>query len=397
MKGKDFNKNAANLGDTITYSMPPRFYLQNTLGVVTQESLQQQFFALTADKVLSVPYTATDQERIFNIDKDDADENDIGNFMSEFAASAVAEIGTGVERVVSAVIPENTFRYFGDGITEINSFQQLAQICAKFRNFGAAQNDTQVILPDIIVPQIIGTGLSQFATDRNNDIAETWRLGSYSKATFNQTNIYETHYAGNVCETGTTLTLVAVSVDGKQLTFTGAAPNDPDAVKANDLFTFQDGVPGFPNIRYLTYIGHSPSASKVQFSSLNDAASDLGGNVVINVHYPILGPTQAITQGLQNKSINFDLQAGMQVLGAKSHAVGVIYSGNALYLAMPELPDTDPFKSSIITDKDTGASMRLYQGFIMNQAQKQWALQVICGAKLVPEYAMRIAIPLSQV
>jgi hypothetical protein len=175
-----------------------------------------------------------------------------------------------------------------------------------------------------------------------------------------------------------------------QITFSGATASDLQAVFAGDLFEFDDGVVGKPNMRYLTFIGHSVSANKVQFRATADAAADGSGNVTISI-------TPALNwAGGANQNLNNPISAGMQVSGLPSHRAGGICGGDALYLAMPQLPEQSPYDTANEYDPETGASLRLTYGSLFGQNQTGMIYDEVHGSVLVPEYSMRFVIPLSQ-
>ena len=202
------------------------------------------------------------------------------------------------------------------------------------------------------------------------------------------------HVAGNVGINATTLTLVSTNdptgQNVTQLTFSGAASSDADAIKAGDLLSFNDGVSGQPNMRYLTFIGHKPSANNVQVRVTADAASGVSGSVTVSI-------TPALNwAGGQNQNLNNALAPDMQVTVLPSHRAGVVIGGDALYLSMPALPSQDPYASSSEMDPETGASMRLTYGSILGQNQTGFIHAATWGSVMVPEYSMRLIVPLSQ-
>ncbi|MDD5211401.1 MAG: P22 phage major capsid protein family protein [Sulfuricurvum sp.] len=286
------------------------------------------------------------------------------------------------------------FRYFGDGLTQLTSYNQLAQMIMLFKNFGAVSHGIKVYLPDTVYPAIVGTGLNQFAPERNNDIAMSWEVGEFGtpRVKYYQSNLLPIHYAGTLGEAGTVLTLVSTNdptgQNVTQLTFSGAG-TDADAVKAGDLFQFNDGVSGFRNMRYLTYIGHKVSANKVQMRATADAASS-AGSVTISI-------TPALNwAGGQNQNLNQALQAGMQVTILPSHKAGLVVGGDAFYIAMPQLPDQRPFDTANEYDPETGVSLRMTYGSILGANQKGIIYDETHGSLVVPIYSMRVIIPLTQ-
>jgi hypothetical protein len=69
-------------------------------------------------------------------------------------------------------------------------------------------------------------------------------------------------------------------------------------------------------------------------------------------------------------------------------------AGKPLFLAVPRLPDEAPFPTARSTDPDTGISLRTYFGSQFGQNSRGMVHDVIWGKTLVPEYAMKIALPL---
>lgn len=405
---KDFENITANLGSTVTFDLPPRFTTAQGL-VASFQPAVQRVLPLTCDQATNTSYAFTAQERIFNVEKDTE------SYMEMFGRSAVAEMGANIEANLAlnanSHVPVNTvvngqtvptgalhtesgpFRFFGDGLTPINSFQQLAQMIANFKNFGSVQQGIKVVLPDTVIPAIVGTGLNQFAPNRNNEISMSWEVGEFGTppVMYYQSNLLPIHTAGTLGDAGTTLTVVSTNdptgANITQITFSGAG-TDANAVKSGDLIQFQDGVSGQPNMRFLTFIGHVQSNQPVQVRATADAASS-GGNVTINIT-----PALQSTSG-SGQNINHNIVAGMQVKILPSHRCGLVIGGDAFYLAMPRLPDQYPYPTAAEYDPDTGVSMRMTYGSLFGQNQMGMIHDSTWGSVLVPEYSMRIAFPVS--
>lgn len=400
-KFKDFNSLTANLGDTVTFDLAPRSIAGNGL-VVSYQPSQQRVQSLTCSQAGYTSSAYTEQQLIFNVDE----------YMDRFGKSRITELGTQVEvdilkNIVSEVrvndpqsprrgeILDPTsgpYRFYGDGTTAIDSFQQLAQAQANFTNYGLAPAKTCAILPDVNVPSIVQNGLSQFAINRNNELANSWMFAKVGNFEWYQSNLLPIHVAGTVGDSAQTLTLVSTNDPTgnniTQLTFSGATPNDLNAFKVGDLFQFIDGVGSLPNLRYLTFIGHVPSAQPVQVRVTADAIADGSGNVTVNI-YPALQSTPGL-----NQNLNTSLQAGMQISTLPSHRAGIIMSGNPLYLAMPQLSDQSPFDTVRTTDEDSGCSIRHYWGAQFGQNVNAYVWDVIWGSTLVAENTMRVIFPL---
>lgn len=402
-KFKDFDKIQANLGSTVTFDLPPR--ATTTAGLVASfQPAVQRVLQLVADQANNSSFAVTSQERIFNLEKGEED------YMRVFGKSYIAELANFVEANIaqnwqSGVVSQldgttNTFsgpfRFFGDGSTAITSYQQLAQAIMLFKNFGAVAEDIKFYLPDSIIPAIVGNGLNQFVPRRNDDIAMSWEVGDFGTPLvhYYQSNLMPIHVSGDTGVNGQTLTVVSVNdptgQNVTQITVSGATDSDTNAVFSGDLFQFKDGVSGQPNMRYLTFIGHQPSANPVQFRATANASSNVSGVVTINI-------TPALNwAGGQNQNLNNPIAAGMQLLTFPSHRCGGVLGGDAMYIAMPQLPEQSPFDTANEYDPETGASLRLTYGSVFGQNQTGMIYDEVHGSVIVPEYSMRLMVPLSQ-
>lgn len=400
---KDFDEIQANLGSTVTFDLPPRF--TTTAGLVASfEPAVQRVLQLVADQSNNTSFAVTSQQRIFNLEKGEED------YMRVFGKSAIAELANLVEANIalnwdSGVVSQldgttNTFsgpyRFFGDGSTAISSYQQLAQAVMLFKNYGAVAEGMKIYLPDTVIPAIVGNGLNQFVPNRNDDIAMSWEVGDFGTplVKYYQSNLMPIHVSGNTGVNAQTLTVISTNdptgQNVTQITLSGASTSDANAVFAGDLFQFQDGVSGQPNMRYLTFIGHNPSANPVQVRATANAASNGSGNVTISI-------TPALNwAGGANQNLNNPIVAGMKLLTYPSHRCGGILGGEALFMAMPQLPEQSPYDTANEYDPETGASLRLTYGSLFGQNQTGMIYDEVHGSVIVPEYSMRFMVPLSQ-
>jgi hypothetical protein len=398
----EFPQMIGNLGSTVSFDLPPRYVTTNTLVATFQPSIQR-VQNLTVDQAVNTSYAFSSQQFIFNVRE----------YMEKFGKSAILNLANTVEanialNAISGVINNDPtspgfgtkdvtsgpYRFYGDGVTAINSFGQLAQMIANFRDFGCPAGDLKVYLPLTIVPQIVNSGLNQFAMTRNNEMANSWYVGNWMGVEFYQSNLLPQQVAGNVGQQGRTLTLVSTNDptgnNVTQLTFTDTTATDANAVLAGDLFQFQDGVSGQPNMRFLTWTGYVPSRQPVQFRATANAATS-GSSITITVT-----PALVWASGNSNQNLNNALAAGMQVKALPSHTAGLIVSGDALFIGMPRLPDQPPFPTANEADPDSGVSMRMYYGTLFGQNQSGFVHDIIWGSTLVQEYSMRIAFSLTQ-
>jgi hypothetical protein len=385
-KFKDFNNLEANLGDTVTFDLPPRYTTNSSL-VATFQPSAQRVQSLTVDKAVNTAYAFSAQQFIFNVQE----------YMEKFGKSAVVELGSNIEGDVAATIVDNTYRFYGDGVTVINSYSQLADALAYFRNYGAVSSDTKGYLSDIAIPGIVNTGLSQFVIDRNEKSAMSWELGKFSNCDWYTSNLLPIHTAGAIGDGASaavqTLTVVSVNdVTGAnvtQITCTcdASLSGATGVLKAGDVAKFID-VAGKINMRYLTFNGHLPSANAVQMRVTADADASTT-TVVISI-----SPGLCWVAGNANQNINTPIVAGMKIKVMPSHRAGLITSGKALFLAMPRLPEEIPFPTANKVDSESGVSIRTYYGSLFGQNQRGFVHDAIWGKTLVPEYSMRVLFPL---
>lgn len=384
-KFKNFQEISNQLGSTVTFERPPRFTTTNSL-IAQFQSAEQNTQSLTVDKQISVSYEFTAQQIVFN---------DVEGYMNRWGKAATKEMGTKIESDLASLCVSAPYRFFGDGVTQINSYGQLAQALAMFRNFGAATQNTQGYLSDIAVPAIVNSGLQQFATNRNNESAMSWELGPYSNCDWFESNLLPLHTAGTEGEQGSVLTVVSVVKNADDavisITFSGTnAANDADSVKQNDKFEFSDGVAGQPNMRYLTYIGHLPSANPVQFRATANAGSTAGSQVTVTIDPPLKASAG------KNQNINNEIAAGMQATVIPSHRAGLIMSGDPLFLAMPRLPDQSPYTTANEADEDSGASFRMTMGAQFGLNSYGMIHDAIWGKTGCSDYMMSLIFPVSQ-
>lgn len=406
-KFKKFNELTANLGDTVSFDVTPRYITYNGL-VITQQQSNQRIQNLVCSQAFNVSAGYTDQQFIFNV----------RDYMERFGESAMMELGTKIEadilkNFVSGVRvndPQNSsfgtlqtqtgpFRFYGDGVTPINSYNQLAQMVANFRDFGAAKDKMECVLPVSNIPAIIGSGLNQFAMNRNNEDAMSWELGRFANTDWFESNLLPTHVAGtvgNAAAPNNVMTVVSTNdptgANVTQITFTEpTGGTDANAIKSGDLIQFNDGVAGQPNMRFLTFIGHEPTQQPVQFRVTANAATTAGS---VTVTLQTINGVGLVWAQNQNQNLNNAIAAGMTVTVMPSHRAGCMMSGNQFYLAMPRLPDENPFDTVNTQDPDSGASIRHYWGSQFGQNNRAYVRDSIHGSTLVPENSMRVLFPL---
>lgn len=407
---EEFNERPGNLGDVITFDCTPRYISYDGL-VITEQPSVQRLQSLICSQAKNVSAAYTDEQFIFNVEQ----------YMDRFGIAAAKEIGAGIEKdilknIVSGVVGNNPnspefgqaqinsgpYRFFGDGTTPINSYQQLAQAWANFTAYGASTHMKRAVIPVDLVPPIVGTGLNQFAVERNNAIGKAWELGSYAglDVKWGVSNLLPIHisgFVGNAASPNNILTVVSTNdptgQNVTQITFTEPTGSTAaNALLAGDLLEFVDGVSGKPNMRFLTFIGHEPTRLKVQFRVIANANS-VAGTVVANIQ-TINNSIGLVWAQNQNQNLNNTIVAGMQCFVLPSHQAGWMDAGNSFYLAMPKLPNQSPFETVYFKDKESGASLRHYWGVQFGKDNRSYVRDCTWGSTLISEDSMRLVFPL---
>ncbi len=409
----DFNtKIVSNLGSSVTFSLQVRGAVANTL-VANFQGIVQRPMTLTCDNAFSYAYDITEQERIFNLEKPAFEymklvgESATMNLGSSIESNALLDI-TGTRPVMTQVgnqtVPTGALHteagpvtFFGDGITDLTSYQQIEQA---YQNFAATgiDNETWVVLPNIKVPPIINSGLAQFAVNRNNQIADSWEIMKVGTVKYVRSNLIQPHISGNVgnaAGSGSTLTVVSTNdptgANITQITFSGATASDANAILPGDIFGYV--VQSSYSTPYRrTFYGNVPTTQIAQNRVASATAADGSGNVTVTLAMPfqssgiVNGTVQSITQ---------NIVAGMKFKFVPTHLPALMCTGRAAYLAMPRLRDQAPYQTSVVTDKKSGLSMRMYNGAQFGQNLYGWVNDCVSGSTIIPEYSQRLVFTIS--
>lgn len=382
-KFKNFQDLVANLGDTVQFDLPPRFVASDGLVVSAYQPAVQRFVSLTCGQSANIPYSVTSQEFIFNVE----------DYVDQFNKSAVYELGATVESNIWGVVETNSYRVYGDftiaggksTMNEIDSYTQLATAITNYEDFGCPANaDLKFYLPVVKVPPIIGTGLNQFALNRNNEIAMSWELGEFSGCNFYKSNLLRIHKAGTIGNTGADITVVSIDETGTLLSVTTTASG---TFKKGDIIRFN---PEESPVHFLTFVGHQPCSQIATARVTADATADGAGAVTLSIYPALISDTTKA-----DANIDTEIAAGQKLQCYPDHRMGLLIGGNARYLAMPRLPQQDPFATSNEADPDSGLSVRMTYGAILGQNRLGMITDCIWGTTMADDYAMRVAFPVS--
>lgn len=377
----DFQNRPAQLGGTVQIQLPWRISSREGL-VADFQGLQQRFMTLSIDKSRNSSFAFTDLQYILNAKQ----------FMDDIGRAPIVELGSFIENDIASVAITSPYRFYGDGYTELSSFNQVSDMLRQFRSFGFAQTRVKVIMSDVANQQIVGSGLNQFVPSRNDTMANSWDIGSFDQADFYWSNILQVHYAGTAGNQQQALTVISTNDPTgnfiTQIKVSGGTNNDANAIKLNDKIVFVDNVGSLPNMRFRSFTGHIAVQLPVQMRATADSGANSSGQIIINIDPPL-----CVTPGNPEQNIVNNVVAGMQLSVKPTHRAGMVWADNALFVAMPKLPEQKPFDSASVMDPMTGVSLRLSTGSNLVESTQGSIVASAWGKNLQAEYGLSIIHP----
>ena len=369
------------LGATALIKTPIQTTVTRSLKYNTQ-GWNQQYKSITIDSQYSDSIAVSTTQYIFNVE----------DFLQDTARPMISNIGTAIGSDASQLAVSNTYRFFGSTSIPFTSQNDLGRAVAAFRNYGAAPMGTKGFLYDNTVADIIAGQSNAFTPSLNDEYVNSWELGKFAQTDWMSTNIMATHIAGTEGNAGSTLTVVSTTLDADNrvtaITFSGTdSATDADSIKKWDKLYFVPNAT-YPAPYYKVYNGDVVSGNVVQMRAEADAAAS-GSQVTVNIYPPL-----SASNGAYPSNINTTIVPGMTVKVLASHKAGLLYSGDALYVAVPPLPDQDPFQSKVATDPDSGLSLMFSGGWLLGQAQYTFGYSCVAGYTLIDQMAMCLVQPL---
>lgn len=392
----EFNKLPKNLGATAKFQKPLKVKSVSSLNVINDfQAINQDYVTLTVDQQEAVPLAMTAEDIVLY---------DLERYVDHMGMPIVTQLATVVDRNCMAIGEEKPFLVYQGNLdyaatvmtpSNIVDIKELPKIEAQFENFGMTSDKIKCVLPNMTVPNLINTGLNQFVTSRNDDLAQSWMLGSYSHTEYFRSNQLKTHVSGLGGQGGYTFTVTTVSPDGKTITFTSSGPaTETGTFKKYDTLIFDPtgASTGGTPLRYFGSAYSAPSANWVAVNVQADADT-IGGSVTVTVSPALVGPTIAAATGVR-QNINLDIDAPFTARALNSHVCAYQVANNAAWLAMPPLPNTMPYPSSSKVDDVSKLSMRMYYGFIPFENEYGYSWDVIWGRNCDEERISKIALPI---
>lgn len=409
----------AQRGPTINFKKPSkaRTYREYPTQSTPIDPIEERIQPLTVNLVTTTSFAFEPLESTFF---------DYKQIAQQHLRTCALAIGTDAAMDVNKIIESSTYRFYSPGIsytsstpviTRLGSTGSYMDMMAEFRSYGFVP-DKAVFLCDFKTSSALcNQALTLFTVNRNDSVVKSWELPMLNNTSLYQTNILQPHISGAIGDavsSGNPVLLqvqtVTTQSDGgvSQITFqpvTGNFPVSTTGAKANDVFQFVD-VSGAPKVRFLTFNSFVGTDLPVQCRVTQDAASTATA-ITLNFS-PALYFNDGSVSGYDRlkDNITAKIVAGMQVQIMPSHRVGLVMSGQPIYIAAPKIPTTANLfvqqgvninynMSANSMDQETGVSILLQAGTRFPSTTMEWFATMQYGVTAIPEQMMRVLLPLN--
>lgn len=390
-KFQNFQDYAGNLGSSVTFEIAPKMAATDSL-TATFAPVQQRYITLSVDKAASTSFGFTTQQCIYY---------DALEYSEKFGMSAINVMGSKIEASLGQTLLDNTFRFYGDGKTDISSYSKMAEMVKYFENYGSVKSNYEAFIPDIEAGAIVSTGLQQFVPKRNEEDIKQWQLGYFANTLWSESNLLPIHYAGKIGQanqSGPDCIITVVSVDDPTGNYVTSATctvestwsNQSGLILKNDVAQLLDGYPSptYKN-RYTVWNAQAVSRNRVQLAASKDSVPAVGTSIVFNFR-----PALCWVPTNPNYNTELPITAGVKIQFLPSHRAGFMMSGKPLYVGMPKLNEMIPYPTANQIDPETGAFVRMYLGSGFGLGTTSMVYDTIYGSTAIPEQVMRILFPL---
>jgi hypothetical protein len=306
----------------------------------------------------------------------------IDDFNRMFIQPAIQEIITEMEKDIGQQA-ETSLNYFtGSTSSRLNSFESVDLAGAKLLEQGVNLADNAYLAASVRDGSVLkGALLNQFTPAYNDEIVKTSSLGHLSYFDVFQSQNIVSHVAGVGPRTriGTdTLVVGSVGSNGTVLGISGAQANITNYFVAGDVISIG-------GVKSVNPIGRASTGQDMQFVVTQNANSDNAGILQVFISPQIISDVNNPRRNVSNP-----VPANAPVTMYNSHNVNVAYTRRSLDIVCPPLYKLQVPYVSVATDPETGLSLAVTQQGDMTTYQNYMRIDVLCGFKWHPEYAVRV-------
>lgn len=306
----------------------------------------------------------------------------IDDFNRLFIQPAIQEIITKMEKDIAAQAETQLNYFVGTPGTRINSYDSVDLAGAKLLEQGVNIADNAYLAMSVRDGSVLkGALLNQFTPAYNDDIVKTSALGHLSYFDVFQSQNIVNHVAGVGPRTriGTdTLVVNGAVASGNTIAISGAQANITNYFVAGDVISIG-------GVQSVNPVGRQATGQDMQFVITANANSDGSGNITVTVSPTIISDTNNPRRNVSNA-----IPTNAPVTMYNSHNVNVAYTRRSLDIVCPPLYKLQTPYVSIATDSETGLSLAVTQQGDITTYQNYMRIDVLCGFKWHPEYAVRV-------
>lgn len=366
----DFTSSGYKIGDTLQVRRQNHFIVgdgsvatpQDIIETVENITVAHQYHALIAYTIQDLSLRIEDFSRLF-------------------IAPAIQEIVTKMERDISAQAEQELYFFTGTAGTAINSFTTVDTAGAKLLEQGVnISQDAYMAMTVRDGSALKGALLNNFTPVFNEDIVRQSAIGhlSYFDIFQSQNIVRHTAGAGPRLTPGDTLTVNGAVASGNTIVLAGATGGVTNYFVVGDVISIA-------GVQSVNPVGRAATGQNMQFVITANASSTGGGAVTITVSPSIISDTSNPNRNVSNAVPN---GAAVTVIG--SHNVNVAYPMRGLDIVCPPLYKLQVPYASVAVDPETGLSLAVTQTGDILGYQNYMRIDLLCGFKWHPQYAVRI-------
>lgn len=364
-----------NPGKTVQVRLP-NTYLPQEGDTVTVQDIQERSVPLQLEEILSVPLAYTTTNLLTSM----GGVNE--SWKQRVLYPAVRSLSNKLNQKVAEKAAIQTNCYTGDETANINAYsvvdnagvvldehacsRSLRRYCSLAPRQAAALRQSATLQ-------------NSFVQTINKDITLNSQLGRLASFDMfmDQSIAYHTTYTEDARAGVTVKTDVAQGAT--TIVLTGLTPSKTGIVKAGDVFSFT-GIKG------VNPITKASTGQDFQLVAAADANSDVSGDATVTIYPPVI----YVAANQPNANTFTQIIATTPVVFVGNHTVNMAWSEEGLIIVCPKLPPMDTPMSKVITDPDTGYSMRLSKSAEILNNKNIMRLDILYGIRWLNDRAVRI-------
>lgn len=382
-------------GSTIDIRRPVYFKTQSGPSI-TPSAIIDRIQPLTITEYIDVSFQFTSQELAYflydNKKRSKAELETKSQKVRSLISSAMAAGIQDLEKFVAGQFNTylNYFPYPSTPGTLLNSFAQINNAKATMDNLGMPVDKRFCIVSNNTAAAIQNSLSNNFSTKYREPILEEGYIGYMAGAEFAASTFVTPHTAGIGAGGSAVGGWIAA---GTVRTTTGSGNTLPlQGLQNSTAGTFKKG-----DIIYVlgaeswNMAGNISAGMPVQLRVTEDAGTTTGGG---NLDLAVEIAGQAIISDATNpfQNVSIPIPSGSAVYLAATHTPNVMFTREALCVAIPPLSQLDPKSvgTERYTDSESGISVRFTHGADITNDINIQRLDMIVGVSVFPDYGIRI-------